>query len=213
MNRKFRYTGVLLLGLVLGCQQSRRGELREWTPADHHNNQRSAPARGDQSTGQADPNRPEGLEEVTLATWGQHCSTCHGRLGHGDGPQGRMLGAKDLTLPEYQASVSDDYLANTIRTGKGKMPSFKHLPDATIDHLVKLIRFFGSRAAGAAPASAEPTTSAEPGGTAGASALPSEAAPAASPEPPQAAAPAARASAAPPAASAAPAPAVSSAKP
>ena len=72
---------------------------------------------------------------------------CHGTVGRGDGPQGPMVRASDLTRPAWQASVTDAQIAQTIRTGRGSMPAFD-LPESTVNGLVRLIRLLDmSRAA------------------------------------------------------------------
>ena len=69
----------------------------------------------------------------------QTCSTCHGPLGHGDGPQGALVKAPDLTRSDWQAKVSDEEIAARIKGGKGLMPP-NDLPDSTIKGLVARIR-------------------------------------------------------------------------
>lgn len=80
-----------------------------------------------------------GISEVALAAWKQNCTTCHGIIGRGDGPQGPMTKARDLTDPEWQKTVSDADIASAIKNGRGAMPAFP-LPDSTIEGLVKLTR-------------------------------------------------------------------------
>ncbi len=69
----------------------------------------------------------------------QTCNTCHGPMGHGDGPQGSLVKAPDLTRPDWQAKVTDEEIAARIRSGKGLMPP-NDLPDSTIKGLVARIR-------------------------------------------------------------------------
>ena len=48
---------------------------------------------------------------------------------------------RDLTAAEWQDSVSDERIYNSISNGKGKMPGFKKkLSDAQIDELVNYVR-------------------------------------------------------------------------
>jgi cytochrome c oxidase cbb3-type subunit 3 len=67
----------------------------------------------------------------------QICSACHGSKGEGG------VGVP-LALPDFQASVSDDYLAKTIRHGRpGRvMPAFKNLSDQEVRNIVAHIRGF-----------------------------------------------------------------------
>ncbi len=65
----------------------------------------------------------------------QHCAACHGYDGNGG------VGIP-LTLPDFQYSVTDDFLRTTIRTGRpGRvMPAFPSLDDEDIDQLIRYIR-------------------------------------------------------------------------
>lgn len=71
--------------------------------------------------------------------WRQNCAPCHGPVGRGDGPQGPMVRAPDLTRADWQANITDEEMAATIRKGKNKMPAFD-LPDQVIRGLVQRIR-------------------------------------------------------------------------
>ena len=67
--------------------------------------------------------------------YSQHCAACHGSQGNGG------VGVP-LALPDFQQSVSDDFLAKTIRHGRpGRvMPAFKNLSDDELNSLVKHLR-------------------------------------------------------------------------
>jgi mono/diheme cytochrome c family protein len=115
-------------------------DLREWKPDDHD--------RSDENQkGRAAPNRTQPSASasanpmVTLAevTWRTQCAPCHGLLGRGDGPQGALLHAPDLTLPDWQAKVTDMQIAQVIVTGKNRMPKFDFPPDV-LSGLVARIR-------------------------------------------------------------------------
>lgn len=156
-----RVIGATAALLALACDEP-PADLREWTPSDHRGETQN-PERMRQSTGQPSTSEP-GLDDVTLATWSKSCTVCHGRIGRGDGPQGAMLKTRDLTDARWQASVTDEQIAATIRQGRGSMPAFP-LPDNTIKSLVQLIR----RLVAAAPAAAAPPPaagSAAPAGSA-----------------------------------------------
>lgn len=112
-----------------------------------------------------------GLDDVTIVAWQQNCTSCHGALGRGDGPQGPMVHAADLSRPDWQATVSDDAIATTIRHGRGRMPAF-NLPDATIQSLVRLVRMLDANRmqramAAAASASAAAAAGAAPPASSG----------------------------------------------
>jgi cytochrome c oxidase cbb3-type subunit 3 len=126
---------ALALGFA-GCDRA-PDDLREWKASDHDHTEQPG-------SGQVPANQPSsggmfGISEVALAAWKQNCTTCHGIIGRGDGPQGPMTKARDLTDPEWQKSVSDADIASSIKNGRGAMPAFP-LPDSTIEGLVKLTR-------------------------------------------------------------------------
>ena len=66
------------------------------------------------------------------ALWVQHCSSCHGKTGVGDGSKAAQLKTQpdDLTIASAQ-SQSDGSLFYKVSEGREDMPSFKKkLPDA-----------------------------------------------------------------------------------
>jgi mono/diheme cytochrome c family protein len=65
--------------------------------------------------------------------WNQHCASCHGKTGKGDGTKAAQLKTQpeDLSSASIQ-SQSDGALFYKTSEGRGDMPSFKKkLPDAT----------------------------------------------------------------------------------
>jgi mono/diheme cytochrome c family protein len=118
---------------ALACDRAPDAQ-REWSPRDHDQEQQA----GQQAppTGSEKPNIRLALIE---SAWAQTCATCHGATGRGDGPQGTLVKAPDLTRPEWQAKVTDEEIAARIRSGKGLMPP-NDLPDSTIKGLVARIR-------------------------------------------------------------------------
>jgi len=69
------------------------------------------------------------------------CASCHGRDGRARSMHAKHEHARDLTTAEWQDSVSDERIYNSISNGKGKMPGFrKKLSDAQIDELVNYVR-------------------------------------------------------------------------
>ena len=69
------------------------------------------------------------------------CASCHGHDGRARSAHARHEKARDLTTGEWQDSVSDERIYNSISNGKGKMPGFKKkLSDAQIDELVSYVR-------------------------------------------------------------------------
>ncbi len=132
-----------LLVLLSACQ-SAPSDVRTWQPSDHHNTgagQATNDAkRPRQSTGEETDHLP-GLDEVSIATWRAQCMTCHGSIGRGDGPQAAMFKPRDLSDTEWQNSVTDEQLYESIQKGKNKMPGFA-LPETVARNLVSLVRLF-----------------------------------------------------------------------
>jgi mono/diheme cytochrome c family protein len=63
--------------------------------------------------------------------WNQHCASCHGKMGMGDGSKSAQLKTPpgDFSTAAYQ-SQSDGALHYKIAEGRGDMPSFKKkIPD------------------------------------------------------------------------------------
>jgi cytochrome c553 len=140
MTRAFAgFLGLVGVCWALGCDRP-APDLAEWTVADHHHQAEKKQRRQlGKPASYAKPSERNTLVEVT---WVKQCATCHGKRGRGDGPQSPMVKAKDLTLREWQDSVTDDAIAKVIREGKNKMPSF-NLPDSTVTDLVAHVRKFG----------------------------------------------------------------------
>jgi mono/diheme cytochrome c family protein len=158
MTGAVRLLRSLVLVLIATACDKAPADLRPWRPSDHDhtsepgNNQVVADAGVDPELAK------HGLNEVALVAWEQNCVRCHGRFGRGDGPQGAMVHATDLTNPRWQSIVSDDQIRVTIRDGRGLMPAFP-LPDSTVVTLVQLVRLLGQ-----ARAQAEAGPSAVPSG-------------------------------------------------
>lgn len=131
---------AVFASLAFACHRA-PDDLREWRPSDHHHQTESRPGNdpgAPQVTGSAEP-APPGLEQVTIAAWRRACAPCHGDFGRGDGPQGAMVHARDLTDPAWQAAASDAQIETTITKGRGLMPPAA-LPPETVANLVKLVR-------------------------------------------------------------------------
>ena len=70
------------------------------------------------------------------------CQKCHGMDGKGS-KRGKGLGAPDFTDADWQASVTDEQLVNSITHGKNKMPKQEgNLSQEEIKAVVKYVRFF-----------------------------------------------------------------------
>ena len=75
------------------------------------------------------------------SVYNNKCASCHGRDGRARSLHGKHEHARDLTSGEWQDSVSDERIYNSISNGKGKMPAFKKkLSDSQIDELVNYVR-------------------------------------------------------------------------
>lgn len=76
--------------------------------------------------------------EQGKALFQQHCAACHGEAGSG----GMGL---PLSKPAVMASLTDDYLRKTIRSGRpGRvMPSFGQLSDGEVEAIVTYMRTWG----------------------------------------------------------------------
>jgi mono/diheme cytochrome c family protein len=165
-----RHVAALSLSLVAFACNDTPADLRQWKASDHDHTS-NPNADQVQVTDAGSEAAKMGLDDVTIVAWQQNCTSCHGSLGRGDGPQGQLVHAADLSRPEWQASVADEAIAATIREGRGRMPSF-NLPDATITRLVTLIRMLNQNraqhagnaapTANGAPASTPPAHSAAP---------------------------------------------------
>ncbi len=129
---------------VAACQPE-RGDVREWTAADH--DPTGADPRKQRGQEQPPPTKEDTSVALAETIWRKNCATCHGAFGRGDGPQGPMVGAQDLTRDEWLATVKDEQIIEIIKNGKNKMPQFPDLPDAVLQGLVKRIRAKGRPAA------------------------------------------------------------------
>ena len=76
--------------------------------------------------------------------FGEHCAICHGNDGRAKTSRGKRTHARNLTDAEWQDSVSDERIFNSINNGRGSdMPRFnKKLSDSQIDALVSYVRKF-----------------------------------------------------------------------
>ncbi len=75
-----------------------------------------------------------------------NCVSCHGAMGKGDGVAATALSPKpaDWTSKKVQAE-SDGEIFWKISTGRGAMPSWKHLPESERWALVRYIRSLGGK--------------------------------------------------------------------
>jgi mono/diheme cytochrome c family protein len=163
---------VLALSLACGCSRE-ASDLREWKVSDHDHTSNPGAAQVEVKQDAGSPLAVYGIDEVTVVAWEQSCATCHGAQGAGDGPQGPITKARDLTDAAWHASVTDESIAQTIRNGRGMMPPSR-LPEATIQSLVRLVRLLDPRRRAEIEAKAKPSAAASgaPAPSAGAAAVP-----------------------------------------
>ncbi|MFO0551699.1 MAG: cytochrome c [Polyangiaceae bacterium] len=137
---------VFAVSSIAGCDPD-RGSVRDWVAADHDLGAKPQNMGGQQRPAQQNQNRP--AKDVAMANaitvYQSVCQNCHGS-GAGNGPAARNLKLPDFTSPEWQASVTDDQIAKTIKEGKGSMPPNPDIPDTVVASLVRGIRMFGSPA-------------------------------------------------------------------
>jgi len=73
----------------------------------------------------------------------ENCIICHGKNGRAHTFHGWLVGAQNLTDPEWQSETSDAQIIHAIKTGPGAMPAFeKKLSPAEIDALAAYVRTF-----------------------------------------------------------------------
>jgi mono/diheme cytochrome c family protein len=167
-RRRFRlFTLACAFSAVLAACNAPPSDLREWRPEDHDHttNPGAAQVAGGPDAGPSPELAQAGLDEVTLVAWRQNCVRCHGALGRGDGPQGRMMNATDLTNSAFQTGTTDEKIATVIKQGRGAMPPFA-LPDTTIASLVRLVRLLGKASLEEQPAASPSGAAPSPSGAA-----------------------------------------------
>ena len=136
MQRHVIGMALCLLAATDSCDRA-PPDRRPWRASDHDRTDESATgAVRTPPVASARPDQPDALVETM---WRQQCAICHGLTGRGDGQQGAMVGAADLSRPDWQANTSDAEIASIITGGRGRMPRFD-LPPAVVSGLVQRIR-------------------------------------------------------------------------
>lgn len=130
--------GLVVLAAVglAGCNAP-PSDLREWRADDHDQPDRPTAQTSARAPNAASPDSAD--KDLVELSWQRSCIRCHGPSGRGDGPEGPMVRAPDLTRGEWQDAVTDEQIAAVIRGGRNKMPSFD-LPDTVVKGLVARIR-------------------------------------------------------------------------
>ena len=86
---------------------------------------------------------PSGPQKISDANslFAKNCATCHGKDGQAKTFKAKLNHARNLTDPEWQTSVTDERLFNSITNGRGHMPAWgKKLTEAEITLLVAHVR-------------------------------------------------------------------------
>lgn len=131
---------VVLFGLfAAACSPSR--QVREWTPADHGQEQ---PAQPQNAPPPVADQRPAVAGSAVLALYRMSCASCHGAEGAGDGPNKPAdVRLADFRDPAWQAARTDEALATAIRAGTSPDHAFgQRLGEAGVTALVHKVRAF-----------------------------------------------------------------------
>jgi mono/diheme cytochrome c family protein len=73
----------------------------------------------------------------------ENCIVCHGKNGRAHTFHGWLVGAQNLTRPEWQADTTDAQILHAIQTGPSVMPAFgKKLSPTEIQALARYVRSF-----------------------------------------------------------------------
>lgn len=73
----------------------------------------------------------------------ENCIVCHGKNGRAHTFHGRLVGAQNLTDPQWQAETTDAQIIHAIKTGPRVMPAFgKKLSESEIEALAVYVRSF-----------------------------------------------------------------------
>jgi mono/diheme cytochrome c family protein len=132
--------GLAVLTLAACDSPPSATDLSTWSPQDHdHSDEKERVASGAQAAPAGSGSKDDGARVLIESTWRNQCASCHGLVGHGDGPSGPMVKAQDLTRPDWQAGVTDAQLTASITNGKNRMPRFD-LPPTVVAGLVVRIR-------------------------------------------------------------------------
>ena len=77
------------------------------------------------------------------ALFAKNCASCHGKDGSSKTFKAKFNHARNLTDSEWQKTVSDERLFNSITNGRGHMPAWgKKLSEEEIKSLVSYVRQF-----------------------------------------------------------------------
>jgi mono/diheme cytochrome c family protein len=87
------------------------------------------------------PGESQKNPDISNSLFAKNCATCHGKDGRAKTFKAKFNHARDLTDPEWQGSVTDERLFNSISNGRGHMPAWsKKLSETEINSLVAYVR-------------------------------------------------------------------------
>lgn len=85
-------------------------------------------------------NSPKGARDVATI-FKSKCATCHGKDGRAKTFKAKFNGARNLANADWQETVTDERIFNSISNGRGKMPAFgEKLSRVEIEGLVSYVR-------------------------------------------------------------------------
>lgn len=154
---------ALLLGLVVSlapglvaCGGEEREEEAGAEAAQSTPSKEPTEAAGTTASGSAEAGAQisAAARQEAEQIFSTRCFTCHGKQGRGDGPASKGLSPqpRDLTDPQWQASVGDDHIERIILYGGaavGRSPAMPGNPDlsgrpevvaALVEHVRSLSR-------------------------------------------------------------------------
>lgn len=134
MKRKFWFVASMIVSFLV---------LSAFSP-DQGNNPWVVPEKYQKMKNPFDADKESISIGKTL--YNQHCKSCHGKEGLGDGPKAAQLDTPsgDFTTKEFSAQT-DGTLFYKTREGRDDMPSFKKkIPDEEDTwHIVNFVRTLG----------------------------------------------------------------------
>ena len=87
------------------------------------------------------PGESQKNPDISNSLFAKNCATCHGKDGRAKTFKAKFNHARDLTDPEWQGSVTDERLFNSISNGRGHMPAWsKKLSETEINSLAAYVR-------------------------------------------------------------------------
>lgn len=143
MRLRLAFSLVALAMGLFACDRAPSADgLHDWTVADHdraeENKRVQSGAQATAAPRSSDSPKNDQAQLIEL-TWRQNCAQCHGMAGHGDGPNGPLVKAPDLSNSDLQGKMSDADIANAIKNGRNLMPKFD-FSDAVTAGLVARVR-------------------------------------------------------------------------